>query len=696
MPDELRKQRRLAAIMFTDMVGYSALSQKNEALALDLLDEHRRLLREVFARHEGREIEAIGDGFFVEYPSALAAARCAAEIQRLLHERNVGHGPERKVCIRIGLHLGDVVAQGEHVHGDGVNIAARIERVAEPGGICLSEDVARQIQNKLEFPVRKLGRADLKNIDLPVDIYRIVLPWQTPRGLARGRLAFNLQRRQTRRALIVLSILAVAAAVAGGYGWQRSGVPQITNNRLAVLPFVSLSADQTDEYFADGITEELITRLSHVAGLEVIARTSVMSYKDTKKKIADIGQELRVGTVLEGSVRKDRDKLRITAQLIRVDNEAHLWADSYDQDAKDAFAIQKSIADRVAQALAAKLGTAASVANEPRGTLSSEAYNSYLRGRFHTNKSNLEGLIEGIHQFQDAIRLDPSFALAYVGLAEAYVQLPIQLEFDQANYDVHARNAYPNARHAALKAIELDPSVAEAHTVLGAVKTFYDYDWAGAEAAFKRALELNPNSSNTYWWYAWHQMFLRNFDEGVSQMRRAVELDPVSIAKNMDLGWAYQFPGRWDESIDQLRRTLEMDRTNLGVIIASAWAYFGKRMYKEAEVAFLKEAEAIGDDALVDLACFYGVTGETSRALSALEKFERRARVHPQPGFSGAVTYLGLATRDKRYRAEMYRWLHKGFEERSFYLVHTSNQWWLPFHSDPEWAAFRRRMGLPS
>lgn len=695
MADEPRKHRRLAAIMFTDMVGYSALSQKNEALALELLDEHRRLLREAFARHEGREIEATGDGFFVEYPSALAAASCAAEIQRLLYDRNAGRGRERRIIVRIGLHLGDVVVQGEHVHGDGVNIAARIERVAEPGGICLSEDFARQVQNKFEFPVRKLGRADLKNIDLPVAIYRIVLPWQTPHGLAMERLAFGLQRRHTRRALIALSIL-LTAAIVGGYAWQRSAAPKIANNRLAVLPFVSLSPDQADEYFADGITEELITRLSRVAGIEVIARTSVMSYKNTKTKIADIGRDLRVGTVLEGSVRKDRDKLRITAQLVRVDNEAHLWADSYDQDTKNAFAIQKSIADQVAQALAARLGTAASIANEPRGTQSSEAYNSYLRGRFHTNKSSLEGLTEGIRQFQDAVRRDPSFALAYVGLAEAYVQLPIQLEFDQVNYAVHARGAYPNARQAALKAIELDPSLSEAHTALGVVKTFYDYDWAGAEAAFKRALDLNPNSSSTYWWYAWHQLFLRKFDEGISQMRRAVELDPVSIAKNMDLGWAYQFPGRWDESIDQVRRTLEMDRTNVAVVIASAWAYFGKGMNKEAEGAFLKEAEAIGDEALVDLACFYGLTGDTSRALSALEKFERRAKIHPQPGFSEAVAYLGFATRDKRYRPEMYRGLHKAFEERSFYLVHTSNHWWRPFHADPEWAAFRKRMGLPS
>jgi adenylate cyclase len=177
MAEELQQHRRLAAIMFTDMVGYSALAQKNEALALELLNEHRKVLRELFASHDGREIEAVGDGFFVEFPSALAGARCALDIQHALHDRNESMPPERRIQVRIGLHLGDVVAQDTRVHGDGVNIAARIEPLAEPGGICLSEDVARQIENKIQLPLRRLGKADLKNIRTPVQIYRLVLPW---------------------------------------------------------------------------------------------------------------------------------------------------------------------------------------------------------------------------------------------------------------------------------------------------------------------------------------------------------------------------------------------------------------------------------------------------------------------------------------------------------------------------------------
>jgi TolB-like protein/class 3 adenylate cyclase/Flp pilus assembly protein TadD len=697
MADEVPKQRRLAAIMFTDMVGYSALSQRDEALALELLDEHRGLLRKAFARHGGREIEAVGDGFFIEFPSALAATHCAADIQGLLHQRNAAHPPERSILVRIGLHLGDVVVQGDRVHGDGVNIASRIEKLAQPGGVCLSEDVARQIQNKIELQLRKLGRPELKNIDLPVQIYQLVMPWESARSSAMARLVLKPRRQHNRRAFLALGGLLAIGAGLGVYDWKRSQPVGAARNRLAVLPFVSLSPNAADEYFADGITEELISRLSRLAGLEVIARTSVMSYKGTSKTIAQIGRELRVGTVLEGSVRKEGDKLRITAQLVGADNEAHLWADSYDQDTRDAFAIQKSIADRVAAALSVRLGTASAVSSEPRGTQSTEAYNEYLKGRFHISKSTLEGVKEGIRYFSKAISLDPAFALAYVGLAEAYEQLPIHVEWDPKSYDAEARAAYPNARRAALKAIDLDPFLAEAYTALGVVKTFYDYDWAGAESTLERALELSSNSSSTYWWYAWHQMFLRRSDEGMTLMRRAVELDPVSIAKNMDLGNVYQYSGRWDLAVDQLERTLEMDRSNVAVLAALGWAYLGKGKHKEAEAVFMKEAELTGHEPLgvIDLVSLYGYTGQTARALAMLNNLKRTADTKPLSGYAWVLCYFGLAVRDERYRPEMYKWLEQALEERSFYLASTSNPWWTPFHADFRWAAFRSRMRLP-
>jgi len=684
--------------MFTDMVGYSTLTQKNEALALELLDEHRGLLREAFARHGGREIEAVGDGFFVECPSALAAARCAVEIQRILHERNASQPSDRRFQVRIGLHLGDVVVQSERVHGDGVNIAARIEPLAEPGGICLSEDVARQIQNKIELPLRKLGKPDLKNIQVPVQIYRLVLPWERKHLPGSERLAFSMRQREVRRALIGAGGLLVVGGLAGTWIWRRAQTPaQPINNRIAVLPLASMSASPNDEYFVDGMTEELISRLSRVKGLEVIARTSIASYKGSKKKIGEIARELDVGTVLEGSVRKAGDKVRITAQLINATTEAHLWSEDYDRELKDIFAVQTDIAQRVADALALKLAPAQA---EPRvGTITEnlEAYNAYLQGRFYANKATPEGVLKGIEQFQIAVRLDPSFALAYAALSDAYAQVPSQT-------GASGHEVYPAARAAALRALEIDESLPEAHTALGVVKTFYDWDWPGAGREFTRALELNRTSAIAHYWYGWYLLFLRDFDSGIGEMRKALQLDPVSIAMNIDLGWALQFVARWDEAILHLKKTLELDPRNPLALACLGWAYLGRGvwtgqgMWKEAEAAIEQEVQLYGREpwALADLAGSYALAGDERHALLIIEEVkEAVAKTKREDPWVFVISYASLAIRNDKYRDAMFVWLDKAVTARSFWLAQTSNHWWDRFHSDPRWIGFRKKLGLP-
>jgi tetratricopeptide (TPR) repeat protein len=230
------------------------------------------------------------------------------------------------------------------------------------------------------------------------------------------------------------------------------------------------------------------------------------------------------------------------------------------------------------------------------------------------------------------------------------------------------------------------------------VKTFYEYDWSGAEQEFQRALALSPNSSTTHWWYAWYNMFLRRFDQGIAEMRRAVELDPVSIAKNMDLGWAYQFPGRWDESIEQLNRTLEMDRANPQVLAAFGWAYMGKKIYPEAEAAFVKEVEAFGREpwSLIDLIAVHALAGDLKRATMVLNEIKQASKTEPVSGWSWVIAYYGFAVRDEQYRDELFEWLNKSVDQHSFWVLHTSTQWWAPFHSDPRWLTLRKRLGLPA
>jgi len=345
------EQRKLAAIMFTDMVGYSALSQRDEKLAQELLEEHRRLLREIFPRFNGTEIKTIGDAFLVEFGSALEAAQCAIEIQRTLAKRDADATADRQIQVRIGVHIGDVVHRGGDVYGDGVNIASRIEPVAGPGGICVSMDVERQVRNALEARFEKLAPTDLKNISVPMDLFRIVLPWEH-KSEVRGQKSeigkSSVIPKGGRSALIgALGLLVVIAA-----GWwfshrgnQSTSTPRqseaataISGKSIAVLPFENLSRDPDNAFFTDGVQDEILTYLAKIADLKVISRTSVMQYKSgAPRNLREIGQQLGVAHVVEGSVQRAANKVRVNAQLIDARNDGHLWAQTYDRDLADVF-----------------------------------------------------------------------------------------------------------------------------------------------------------------------------------------------------------------------------------------------------------------------------------------------------------------------------------------------------------------------
>ena len=316
------EQRKLAAIMFTDMVGYSALSQRNEALALELLEEHRGVLRRLFPKYQGTEVKTTGDGFLVEFASALDAVRCAVEIQKTLAERNQTQPAERQVRIRIGVHLGDMVRKEGDVYGDGVNIAARIEPLAEPGGICISNSVHDQIENKVDYALVRLSKPELKNIQANVQVYKLVLDAVRPPAPS------HPGRRRQAIALGVLAVLAAGLFVFLKFGARPKSSAAASNapnavaeqKSIAVLPFVNMSADKDDEYLSDGMTEELLNVLAKVKGLRVPGRSASFAFKGKNEEdiFRKVGDQLHVNTVLEGSVRKAGDKLRITAQLINV------------------------------------------------------------------------------------------------------------------------------------------------------------------------------------------------------------------------------------------------------------------------------------------------------------------------------------------------------------------------------------------
>src|SRR5438874_2271617 len=477
MPDAPPEHRRLAAIMFTDMVDYSALAQRDETLTLKLLEEHRQILRSLFSRFNGAEIKTIGDAFLVEFHSALEAAECGIEIQRTLAKRNHDVASDRRIDVRIGIHIGDVVHRGGDVYGDGVNIASRIQAVAGAGGICVSMDVERQIHNALEARLKKLAPTELKNIHVPMDLYRIVLPWEKSVESTQAARAVAVQTRR-KSSLAWAAAALFALAVMGGLAWWRQlktadQPPSVnaaapTAKSVAVLPFVNMSPDKENEYLSDGITEDLCTALSQIKGLHVPARTSSFVFKGKTEDIRKIGEQLNVGTVLEGSVSKAGNKLRISAQLVNVADGFHLWAANYDREMTDILDIRSDISRLVLEPWKVQLGVSETERLVKKPTETTEAYESYLLGRYELNKFTEAGFTNSVKHFQQAIALDPTFALAHAGLAEAYNMLGYW------NY-LPPKDAFPEAKRAAQKALDLDSDLAEAHTALA--YTQFQYEW---------------------------------------------------------------------------------------------------------------------------------------------------------------------------------------------------------------------------
>jgi len=494
--------------MFTDIVGYTALTQANEARTLEVLEKHNEFLRSFFPKFNGREVKTIGDSFLVEFGSALDAANCALEIQRFLHDYNQSSGDERKISLRIGIHLGDVVHAGDDVLGDAVNIASRLQPLAEPGGVCVSDQVFGQVRNKIPQALVKLEPRDLKGVRFPVDAYKMVMPWDKD---------------------------------------DTAPTEVLDLRRIAVLPFSSMSPDPNDEYFADGLTEELIDRLAQVRELGVIARTSVMNYKKKEKNASQIGKELKAGALVEGSVRKVGNRIRVTAQLINSNNEEHLWSSHYDGNLDDIFAVQSDIAEKVAGELKIKLLASEKETLERKYTENMDAYGNFLRGRELFREGSEANLRGALKLFEKAVELDQSFARAHVGVAECHQQL--------VNGGFEPRDvAFPALKASLKRALELDPDLAEAHAAL-ALMYLHEDDLSRQEAEAKRAIELNPSLPEPYYMLFDVESIKGNINEMARYAETAYRLDPIRPAYILLMGQVYWWTGREQELQEHWRRT---------------------------------------------------------------------------------------------------------------------------------------------
>jgi len=477
-------ERRLTAIFAADVAGYSRLVGADEEGTIDRLGAHRReLIEPKIAEHQGRLVKTTGDGVLAEFASPVKAVRCAIDVQHGMAARNADIPEGQRIEFRIGINLGDVVVEDGDIFGDGVNVAARLENIAEPGAVLISRAVRDFVTDTAELALEDLGERELKNIAKPVQVFRIAPPAQ-----------------------------AAAAAQA-----PAPAVPQKPS--IAVLPFTNMSGDPEQEYFSDGMTEDLITDLSKISALFVIARNSSFAYKDKAVKVQEIGRDLGVRFVLEGSIRKSGNRVRITAQLIDAESGGHLWADRFDRDLTDIFATQDEVVERIVRALAVTLTQGEAARLRRRGTENVAVYETWLRARQLLSGSTRETVAQAKAMYRRAIELDPNFAAAQAGLALATIADYV------SDWAPDPAAALDEAERWARRAVELDDSEPVGHMALGSVM-LWRRDHEGALAEFRRMIELDPNFAQGHSATGLVLMYAGRSAEALEAFAVAKRLDP--------------------------------------------------------------------------------------------------------------------------------------------------------------------------
>jgi adenylate cyclase len=641
-------ERRLAAIMFTDMVGYSALTQRNEPLALALLEEQRQLLRPLFSRYGGAEIKTMGDGFLVEFASALEAARCAVGIQQGLHERNAAAPAERRIQIRIGLHVGDVVHREADVFGDGVNIAARIEPLAQPGGICLSRQAFDQIRHKIDEPIIKLGRGELKNVER-ADIYRIVLPWERARLHFVERLSFSLRRRRT-RAVAVASALALVVAVAAYVARERLSQELEAPAgpiALAILPFQVLTAPEEIGYLGIGIADTLITRLANIAHMRVRSTSAILRYEKQPVDLQQAGQALQVEHILSGTVQRSGERFRVSVQLVRVSDGVPIWGERYDLAPGDLLGLQDAIARPLTTALQVRMTASERERVYRRYTENAAAYQLYLRGRSQQVRYTKEGTRAAVEAFEAALQLDPTYALAHAGLATASAQMRIRFTSEAEMKEWETR-----AEQEAHRALDLDPNLAEAHEALAAIARSTEFNWERTIDESSRALALNPSLDLPYLYRAaaFFHLGMPKLVEG--EVRAAMDLNPGNRVEPLRLsGTAALFDGRFAEAVSLLEEAQRLSEPlTVGWYLSQAYYYQGEHDRAEAILVQLRGAGQVERRAQATLASFVAARGEHARARELADIVTAGSYMDHHVAYSLGAAYAQLDQHDDAMR----------------------------------------------
>ena len=538
---DTRINRKLAAVLAADVVGYSRLMGADEAGTLAALKRHRETTFDpAVAAHNGRIVKLIGDGTIVEFGSVVDAVNCALSVQRSSASLPDASARQPTIVLQIGINLGDVIIENDDIYGDGVNIAARLEPLAEPGGICVSSIVHESVGNRIDVRFQDGGDVSVKNIDRPIRVWK----WHP------GKTDIAANRSNA-----------------------ANPTPNVETPSIAVLPFTNMSGDPEQEYFSDGISEDMITDLSKIAGLVVIARNSSFTYKGRSVDIREVGRELGVRSVLEGSIRRASNRVRITAQLVDAATGAHLWADRYDRDLTDIFEVQDDVTRRIVDALKVTLSPAEKARLADSGTPNIDAYDCYLRGRelLALNPKNRERFEQSTKLFMRALELDSGYSQAYASLSLAY-----NLDY-QNRWSDDPDNSLQLAKHNAEQAIEKDPKEPFARQV-ACWAAMFDKDLGRAKSEADVALSLNPNSSGAYASLGSIHTYSGRPLEAIPALERATRLDPAFRPGHLHfLGMAYLLAGKYETAAALLReRILLVPGTDFSrVLLASALGHLG-------------------------------------------------------------------------------------------------------------------------
>jgi adenylate cyclase len=585
-------KRKLTAILSADVKGYSRLMGEDEKATVRTLNMYKEVMTALIQHHHGRVVDAVGDNVLAEFASVVDAVECGVEIQKELKTRN-GELPEnRRMEFRIGVNLGDVIEEGEQIYGDGVNIAARLESLSEAGGICISGTAFDQVKNKLNLGYKYLGEQTVKNILEPVRVYKVLMEPEAA-GKVLGEKKTK-PREWQKTALIVVSILILIIAAVAIWklyihptpplevaSKEKMAFPLPDKPSIAVLPFVNMSDDPKQEFFSDGITEEIITALSKVPRLFVIARNSTFTYKGKSVKVKQVSEELGVRYVLEGSVRRAGNKVRITAQLIDALAGHHLWAERYDRDLKDIFALQDEVTLKIINALQVKLTDSEQIIVFGKSTNNLEAYLKLLKAREYSNPMTKEGNLLHRKLAEEAIALDPRCAVAYLILSAAHLR---DLFF---GWSESPEQSLRLAEDLVKKAFVLDDSLGMAHAYLGRIYlTKKQHDQAIAEG--ERALALSPNDDFVQSAFAIILYYSGRIEESIALYKKALRLNPFPPVWYLwGLGSCYRDMGRYEEAIAEFRKALRLYPDSLPphLGLAATYSLMGREQEAHAETA---------------------------------------------------------------------------------------------------------------